>query len=173
MYRLIVMLAALMLAACQGRGPDDKSVRAEADKMTKPLPGLYRSTTKLTSFELPGADPEMADDMRDRFAQVLPQQRDMCVTSAAAQRGFADFIRQSEQGDCKIEEFAADHSVIKARLTCRLGPKLTSAVTVEGTGEPTRSHIDIEIVQTGPSVAGGSERIAMTVDNVRLGDCPK
>jgi hypothetical protein len=162
-----------LLCGCGERRPDAKQMQAEANKMTKPLPGLYRSTTKLTSFELPGADPEVADTMRDRFAQVLPQVRDVCVTPEAAQRGFADFIRQSQQGDCKTEEFSADTSALRARMTCRLGPKLASTVTMDGTGEPTHSHIDLEIVQTGPSVAGGSETIAMTIDNVRVGDCPK
>jgi hypothetical protein len=171
MQRLAVA-SLLLLAACQNKGPDEKTVLAEANKMAEPLPGLYRSTTSLISFDLPGADPETADMMRDRFAQVMPQRREFCVTPAVAARGFEDMVRQSQQGDCRIEKFAADRSHLRARMSCRLGPKLDSTVTVEGTGAPDRSQIDLAIVQTGPSVPGGTETLAMRVDNVRTGDCP-
>jgi hypothetical protein len=168
----ILTFGALMLAACQGKGPDDKTVLAEAGKMAKPLPGLYRSTTSLTSFDLPGADPETADIQRDRFAQITRQRRERCVTPEAAARGFEDVIRQSQQGDCRIESFVADQSHLSARMSCRLGPKLSSTVTVEGTGAPDHSQIDLGIVQTGPSVPGGTETLSMHVDSVRIGDCP-
>jgi hypothetical protein len=168
-----VAVASLLLAGCQPSKPDARQVLAEGDKLTKPLPGLYRSTTTLTAFELPGADPETADIMRDRFAQVLPQRRDFCLTPQAAARGFADMIRQSQQGDCTIDRFVANRSKLSASMTCRAANKLQSTISVEGEGEPTRSHIALEIVQRGPSVPGGSETIGMSIDNVRLGDCPK
>ncbi len=173
MRRLTAVACLLILAACSGKAPGEKDVLAEADKLTKPLPGLYRSTTSLVSFELPGADPQTADIMRDRFAQVLPQQRNFCVTPAAAARGFEHMIRQSQQGDCRIDSFVTDKSHLKARMSCTFSARLGSTVSVEGTGEPTRSHVDLTIVQTGPSVPGGSETMVMKVDNVRLGDCPK
>jgi hypothetical protein len=172
MQRLIVLLGSLSLVACQDTGPDARQVMAEGDKLTRPLPGLYRSTTSLTAFELPGADPQTADVMRDRFAQVLPQQREFCLTPQAAARGFADVIRQSQQGDCTVERFVANKTRLSAQMSCRGSSRLQSRVSIEGTGEPARSHIELEIVQSGPSVPGGSETIAMTVDNVRLGECP-
>ncbi|MGZ3255903.1 MAG: DUF3617 domain-containing protein [Croceibacterium sp.] len=173
MHRLTLVPCLLILAACSGKAPGEKDVLAEADKLTKPLPGLYRSTTSLVSFELPGADPQTADVMRDHFAQVLPQQRNFCVTPAAAARGFEDMIRQSQQGDCRIDSFVADKSYLKARMSCTFSANLSSTVSVEGTGEPSRSHVDLTIMQTGPSVPGGSETMVMKVDNVRLGGCPK
>lgn len=172
MHRL-ALVSLLLLAACHAKGPDDKAVLAEAGKLVKPLPGLYRSTTSLVSFELPGADPRTEDMIRDRFAQVLPQRREFCLTAAAAARGFEDMVRQSQQGDCRIDSFVADASHLSARMTCRLGAKLSSTVSVEGTGAADRSHIALRIVQTGPSVPGGTQTMAMTVDNVRLGDCPR
>jgi hypothetical protein len=173
MQRLAIVACLLLLAGCRDKGPDDKAVLAEAGKIARPLPGLYRSTTSLLSFDLPGADPRTADIMRDRFAQVLPQQRDFCVTPAAAARGFEDMVRQSQQGDCRIEKFVADKSYLSARMSCRLGAKLSSTVTVDGTGAADRSRIDLAIVQTGPSVPGGTETLTMRVDNVRTGDCPQ
>lgn len=160
-------------AACHEQGPSDEEVRAEADKLAKPLPGLYSSTTSLTAFELTGTDPRTEDMMRDRFAQVMPQRREFCLTREAAARGFEDVIRQSQQGDCEIQRFVADKSRLSAQMLCRVGRKLTSTVSVEGTGAPRRSHVDVEIVQKGPSVPGGSETIALSIDNVRIGDCPK
>lgn len=173
MQRLAVAVCLLMLAGCHDQAPSAKAVIAEGGKLVKPLPGLYRNTTRLTSFDLPGADPKTEDTMRNRFAQVLPQTREFCLTPSAAARGFEDMVRQSQQGDCTIERFVANKSRLSARMSCRSGDKLNSTVSVEGTGEPTRSHVDLQILQTGPSVPGGSETIAMQVDNVRIGDCPK
>jgi hypothetical protein len=173
MQRLSLVSCLLLLVSCQPKGPDDKTVLAEGNKLAKPLPGLYRSTTSLVSFELPGADPQTADMIRDRFAQVLPQRREYCLTPEAAARGFQDMVRQSQQGDCRIDSFVADKSRLSARMSCRLAARLTSTVSVTGTGRPDSSHIDLEIVQTGPSVPGGSETMVMKVDNQRVGDCPR
>jgi hypothetical protein len=169
----LAFVSLLFLAACQNKRPDDEAVLAEANKLTKPLPGLYRSTTSLVSFDLPGADPRTADMIRDRFAQVLPQHREFCLTPRAAARGFEDMVRQSQQGDCRIESFVADNSHLSAQMSCRLAAKLNSTVSVDGTGGPDSSHIDLRIVQTGPSVPGGTQTMAMKVDNVRVGDCPQ
>ena len=164
-------LCLALVAGCKDRQPSDRQVLAEAGKLAKPLPGLYRSTTSLTAFELTGADPQTEDMMRDRFAQVMPQRREFCVTPQAAARGFEDMLRQSQQGDCEIERFAADKARLSAQMRCRVGPRLTSTVSIEGTGEPNRSHVELEIVQAGPSVPGGSETIGLSVDNVRIGEC--
>jgi hypothetical protein len=169
---LSALLAVLMLGGCDTSGPDEKDVLREGAKLVKPLPGLYRSTTRLTAFELPGADPQTADIMRDKFAQVLPQTREYCLTPAAAERGFEDMVRQSQQGDCTFDRFVADETRLSARMRCRSGAELTSDVSVEGTGAPARSHVDLRIVQSGPGIPGGSETIAMSADNQRIGDCP-
>lgn len=166
-------LCLALAGACRQQGPSDRQVLAEADKLAKPLPGLYRSTTSLTAFDLTGTDPRTEDMMRDRFAQVMPQRRQFCLTPEAAARGFEDVIRQSQQGDCDIRRFVADKSRLSAQMFCRVGHKLTSTVTVEGTGAPDRSHVDLKIVQEGPSVPGGSETIGLSIDNVRVGDCPQ
>ena len=172
MYRLILSLGVLMLAACQGRGPDDKDVLHEGAKLVKPLPGLYRSTTRLTAFDLPGADPQTEDLMRDKFGQILPQTRNFCLTPTAAERGFEDLIRESQQGACTFARFVASDSRLSAEMHCRTGPNLTSTVSVEGIGAPDHSHVDLNLVQSGPSIPGGSETIALAVDNVRTGECP-
>jgi hypothetical protein len=172
MHRLSIAVGLLMLAGCHAKGPDEKAVLHEGAKMVKPLPGLYRSTTRLTAFELPGADPQTADIMRDKFGQILPQTREFCLTPAAAEGGFEDMVKESQQGDCTFDRFVADQTRLSAAMRCRSGPSLTSTVTVEGTGAPDRSHVDLSIVQSGPSIPGGSETIALAVDNRRLGDCP-
>ena len=166
-------LCLALVAGCEDRQPSAKQVLAEADKLAKPLPGLYRSTTSLTSFDLTGADPRTEDMMRDKFAQVMPQRREFCLTPAAAARGFQDMLTQSQQGDCRIERFVTDRSHLSARMSCHVAAKLDSTISVEGTGAPESSHVDLTIVQTGPSVPGGSETIGLKVDNVREGECPQ
>ena len=172
MHRLTIAFGLLLLGACHDQGPDRNAVLHEGAKLVKPLPGLYRSMTRLTAFELPGADPQTADIMRDKFGQILPQTREYCLTPAAAEKGFEDMVRQSQQGECAFERFVADKTRLSARMHCRSGPSLTSDVSVEGTGAPDRSHVDLSIVQSGPDIPGGSETIALAVDSQRVGDCP-
>ena len=178
MQRLIVLAVSLLsvsclLVSCQDKTVDDRAVLAQAGNLAKPRPGLYRSTTSMTAFELTGADPQTEDTMRDKFAQVMPQTRAFCLTPEAAARGFADMLRQSQQGNCRIERFVANASRLSARMSCHVAAKLDSTVSVEGTGSPDSSHVDLTIVQSGPSVPGGSETIGLKVDNVRVGECPK
>jgi hypothetical protein len=172
MQRLGALLVALVLAACNQQPPNDKEVLQQGARLVKPLPGLYRSTTRLKGFDLPGAPPQTEDDMRDRFSQVLPQTREHCVTPEEAERGFEDMVRQSQSGDCTIERFVANRTELSARMRCQSGANLVSVVSVEGTGQPDRSHVDLTVVQSGPAIPGGSETITMAVDNQRLGDCP-
>jgi hypothetical protein len=169
--RLTPLIFLALIAACNEQGPDNKEVLAQSDKLVKPRPGLYRSTTTLAAFDLPGADPRTADMMRDKFGQIMPQTREFCLTPAAAARGFADMVRQSEQGDCTFERFVANAQRLSARMNCRSGEKLRSAVSIEGTGAPDNSHVNVEIVQSGPGIPGGSETISLKVDNRRIGDC--
>jgi hypothetical protein len=61
MHKLTVVADTLTLLSCQGRGSDVKQVLWEGGKLTPSLLGLYRSPTALTSFELPGADPQKSD----------------------------------------------------------------------------------------------------------------
>lgn len=172
MHRLSIAFGLLMLSGCHAKGPDEKAVLQEGAKLVKPLPGLYRSTTRLTAFDLPGADPQTEDIMRDKFGQILPQTRDFCLTPAAAESGFQDLVRQSQQGACTFDRFVADETRLSARMRCRSGASLTSTVTVEGTGAPDRSHVDLDIVQSGSGIPGGSETISLAVDNRRIGECP-
>jgi len=173
MHRMIAVLGLSALAACDGSGPDDKDILARAERLAQPLPGLYRSTTKLTGFELSGADPQLSDQMRDRFGLVSPAESEYCLTPEDAARGFEGVVRQTQQGDCAIERFDAGGTRLSAQMTCNGGNKLTSRISVEGTGEPDRSHIVLEIVQSGPAIAGGSATISMEIDSRRIGDCPR
>lgn len=168
---IAAVCVALLLVACRQHEPTAQQVRAEADKLTRPLPGRYRSTTTLLSFDLPGADRQTEAMIRRRFASVMPQQRELCLSPEAAARGFEDLVRQTQQGACRIERFAASGGRLSARMRCRLPAQSVSLVTVEGTGGPSRSRVDLAIEQTGPTVPGGTEEIALRVDNVRMGDC--
>ena len=172
MQRLIGIVGLLCLAACQARAPGNKDVLQQGARLVKPLPGLYRSTTTLTAFELPGADPQTADTMREKFGRILPQIRETCLTKAEAEHGFQDMLEQTQQGQCTIDGFTADAGNLDAKMHCRSGDKLTSTIAVAGTAAPDRSRVTLDIDQAGPSIPGGRETISLTVDSQRVGDCP-
>jgi hypothetical protein len=170
MYRWSVGLALLILAACHAKAPDEKRVLQQSAELVKPLPGLYSSTTRLTAFDLPNADPQTEDAMRDKFGQVMPQTRTFCLSSAAAKRGFQDLFTDGKLGHCTFDEFAADRNRMHAELTCRSGD-VVSTVSVAGIAAPEESHVALEIVQEAADIPGGRETLSLAVDNRRLGDC--
>jgi hypothetical protein len=169
-HRLSIAFGLLILAGCQAKAPDEQQVVAQGEQLVKPLPGLYSSTTRLTAFDLPGADPQTEDAMRDKFGRIMPQTRRYCLSAAAAERGFKDMFKDGKLGECTFDSFTADRTHMRAEMTCRSGD-LVSTVAVEGTAAPDRSHVDLVITQDAASIPGGTETMSLAVDNRRLGDC--
>ena len=64
---IIVVGGAVALSACgeadQPKSPEE--VMAAAESLVKPRPGLYRSSSEIIDFEIPGIPPEQAARMRD------------------------------------------------------------------------------------------------------------
>ena len=162
---------ALLPAACGGGAPSDEAILAEAGKLAQPLPGKYRSVTRLTRFELPNASPQEADRLRTLMGGLVPQASEFCLSAAQARDGFAQMLRRSQQGDCRFARFGADASRLNAEMRCTGAAGSTSTVVMEGEGGARRSRMTLRVDQRAASIPGGELQMELEVSNRRTGDC--
>ncbi|MEO5706502.1 MAG: DUF3617 domain-containing protein [Alteraurantiacibacter sp.] len=159
------------MAACTPDPPGEDQILASAASLPAPQPGLYRSTTRLTDYDLPQASPQEAAAMRARLGGVAPSVAEHCLTAADAEEGWLALVRGLNEGSCQIEQFSADGGEMAATVACSGPGDTTSRMAMTGTASAAASRMDLHIVQHGPAIPGGEQTIAMTVTNERIGEC--
>ncbi|MXO71238.1 DUF3617 family protein [Alteraurantiacibacter buctensis] len=165
-----LLLAAL--AGCAPDPPDEQEILASAASLPKPQPGLYRSTTRLTAYDLPLASPQEAAAMRERFATLEPAVATSCLTPRQAEEGWVTLVRSLGEGTCQVERFTADGEGMQASVACQAPGGGTSRMAMTGTAGTTSSTMEIRIVQQGEAIPGGEQTISMAIASQRVGDCP-
>lgn len=174
LFLALPLLAGLTLSAC-GDADEPKTVdqvAKEAAKIEGPQPGLYRSTVKVISYDMPGAPPQMAEMMNQRMSGLGSKPTEYCLTPEEAKGGFEEAIKKGQQGKCTFQKFEASANTIDAKMTCETAPGATSTVTMKGMISATASKMDMEMEQSNPGVPGGRIAMKMQVANERIGDCP-
>lgn len=166
--------ATLALAACDKADKGPKTVeqaRAEAKQLERPEPGKYKQTTKITKFEVPGAPPEMAAQMKTMM-QGQGQDTTYCLTKEDSDKGFEEMFKQVQQGDCKYDRFDASSGTIDAVMICKTGPGGgTARLAIKGTVSKTGSSVSVNVDQSGEKEAAANAKIAMQVSSERIGEC--
>ncbi|GAA0274910.1 hypothetical protein GCM10009127_14350 [Alteraurantiacibacter aestuarii] len=168
---LVLLLTGQVLAGCSSEPPSQEDMLASAGNMVKPLPGLYRTTSRLTSFDLPSASPQEAQRMRTMMDVLEPQEGTICLTGADADEGFVALLRDIQEGDCAVESFDAGATRLHARLQCPGAGGSSSTVEMTGTGSAESSRMQLDIEQRGPAIPGGLLEMQFVVENQRVGDC--
>lgn len=183
-YALILALCAAPLAACGDKSADEKAnagpltedqVSSESQKLIKPKPGQYSSTTKVTNFEVPGVPEAQAQQMKQMFAGVGGQEQSYCLTEAQAAKGFEETIRKMGEGEdgmkCRHDRLAVNGEKIDAKLMCDAGPRGTATMTITGTVAEESMNLQTNIAQVSDQIPGGKMNIGMSVITKRTGDC--
>lgn len=170
----LILLPALVcaLAACTPDPPAEDEILASAQSLPEPQPGLYRSTTRLTDYDLPLASPQEAAAMRARLDGMAASVAEHCLTAAEAEDGWLALVRGLNEGSCQIERFSADDGGMEASVACTGPGEMTSRMAMTGTASTTASSMVLRIVQNGPAIPGGEQTIAMSVASERIGECP-
>ena len=166
------LIAGLALAACQA---DDKpktedQVRGEAAKLAKPVPGQYRSTSKLISFEVPGMSTEQSERIKQMFASNM-QGRTYCLTEAEADKGFEEAMKKLPQGKCSYDRFSVSGNYLEAQLSCETGKDMKGVIGLKGTVSETGSQITMSVEQGAPGMEGNKLKVVAEVASERTGDC--
>lgn len=169
--RTPILALALILASCSGEPPSEEEMLASVGNMEKPLPGLYRSISTLTRFDLPAANPQDAERMRTMMNVLEPQESTICLTAEDSEEGFVALLRDIQQGSCVVESFDAGSSRFRAEMTCPGVGNSSSRVVMSGTGAAESSRMELEVEQQGSSIPGGQLEMQFVVENQRIDDC--
>lgn len=165
--------AAAFLSACDsGDAPkSQEEVSREAANLERPTPGLYRSTSRIVSFEVPGIPPAQAEKMKAMFS-TSDGGREFCLTKAEAEKGFEEMTRKLAEGNCTYNRFKVSGGNLDARLTCETGKDMRSLIEMKGTMSGEGSRMTMAVDQSTPGVPGGNIKMVAEVTSQRIGDCP-
>ncbi|WP_284126074.1 DUF3617 domain-containing protein [Parerythrobacter aestuarii] len=171
-----VTLAAFCAVSCGQEKPlSGEEVLAQAGKLQKPEPGLYATSTKLVSFDVPGLPPAQADRMREQMQGLSSEPQPSCLTEAEASKGFEDVLRQIGEGindqECAFTRFNVDGIRFDANLSCS-GPMGVSAeVGLSGTSTSAGFDASMDLEASNSMIPGGSMEMQFDVKSDRLGPC--
>lgn len=172
---LVAATALLTLSACDNADKGPKTLdqaKAEARQMDRPEPGQYSQTTKFTKFDVPGAPPEMAAQIK-AMMEAKGQTATYCLTKEDSEKGFEEMFKKVGNGECKYERFDATSSTIDAVLVCSTGPGGSARLAMNGTVSKTGSNVKVDVQQKNDTTPMGNANLAMEVSSKRIGDCPK
>ena len=165
----------LALAACHKAAPDapksQAEVKAVVAQMAKPRAGLYRSTSTLVSFEVPGMPPAAAERFKALFGSAA-QGRDYCITPAQAEGGYKEMTDKLGQGHCNYTRFDVTGANLDALMTCEVGKGMASTIAMKGTVTAEGSQLRMEVNRATPGLALGGIKLVADVAAQRVGDCP-
>ncbi len=174
---VVLSLAAFALAGCgDSSGPKtEEEVKAAVAVMPTPKAGQYKSTVKITQFEIPGMDPKQAESMKGLFAGT-GQSSEYCLTEQQASAGYREQVQKLAQGKCSYDRFDTSGNSLDAKLTCETGKGMTSTIEITGTMGPERSEMKLKTQHSatagGAAAMIGNAKIEMEVLSERVGDCP-
>lgn len=168
------VLAISTLAGCDKTDKGPKSMeqaKAEAAKLERPKPGLYKQSRTITKFEIPGTPPAAAAQMQAAMGKV--QENNFCMTPEMANQGFRDIVDKIGKGkDCKYDRFAVSGGRIDALLHCENATQGKGTITMAGTVGEEGSDITVAVDQQGGQAPMANAKITMRVVSQRIGDCP-
>lgn len=170
---VLPLAAAALLTACDsGNAPKSEAeVEKEMANLERPTPGLYRSTSQIVSFEVPGVSPAQAERMKGMFA-TADEGREFCLTKEEADKGFEEMTRKLAEGNCTYDHFKASGGNLDAQLSCETGKDMKASIAMKGTVGADASRMTMAVDQSAPGMPGGNVKIVAEVVSQRVGDCP-
>jgi hypothetical protein len=172
---LLPLAATVILSACNSadKPKSPEEVKREMAAVERPQPGLYRTTSKIVSFEVPGMAPAEAERMKAMFS-TTSQGREYCLTKEEAAKGWEGATKKLAEGNCKYDRFEAGSGALDAKLTCETGQGMKSTIAMNGVMTSTGSNMTMSIAQAAPQMPASKGGITMVaeVKSERVGDCP-
>jgi hypothetical protein len=171
---LLPLAAAAFLTACDSadkpKSPDE--VKQEMARIDRPTPGLYRTTSKVVDFQVPGMEPAQAEKMKAMFS-TTSEGREYCLTKEEADKGWEEATKKLAEGNCKYERFDASNGKMDAKLSCETGQGMKSTIEMKGTMTSEGSQMTMSVDQSAPGLPGrGNIKMVAEVASERVGDCP-
>ena len=176
---LAVPLLALGLAACGSDAEEpvpsisQDRIAEEVGELPVPVAGLYRRTTEILEFDVPGASDEDLEKMQQE-ARVENEIEERCLTEEDAAKGYKDLVQdlsQTQDGlSCNFTRFNADGSQLDAKLACDAALGASANIAIAGTMEPEATDMIMDMSIGLGFVGEMKMKIAMKSE--RIGPCP-
>lgn len=167
-------------AAGNAAGPDaGASAPAPAASGAEAIqPGQWEMVTRMTSIDIPGAPPQVQQQMRAQ--QGRTETARTCITPEQARnplRELRDTMSGPRGANCRRLEDTFGGGAIRIRMACRSpsGRPGTAELAVAGSFTPTTMAATVSINAQGPGVGGPGTtamRISTNLSGRRIGDCP-
>lgn len=170
---VLPLAAAAFLTACDSADEpkSPEQVQQEMAGLDRPAPGLYRTTSKVVDFQVPGMDPAQAERMRGMFS-TAGEGREYCLTKEEADKGWEEATKKLAEGNCKYDRFEASGGTLDARLSCETGQDMRSTIEMKGTITSDGSQMTMSVDQSAAELPGGGIKMIAEVASQRIGDCP-
>jgi hypothetical protein len=164
--------AAALAVAALGVG---RGVAAGQDAMQ---PGQWEMAVQVTSVEIPGARPEVQEQVRSQIGQ--PQTNQECLTPERVRnplQQMREMMSQGQAASCRFTSEVFGGGVIRIGATCPgpSGQGTEGQVLMEGgfTGTTLQATLTLNVEGPNPALSG-STGMRMTADirGRRIGECP-
>ena len=133
-------------------------------------PGLWKNTMAMTRFDVPGAPPAMAEQIKAMLGKS--QTTSACMTPAMSRAGVRDFSSSMQQGDCKMEDFKQGGGKMSGTMVCTGVSGLGAPrMKMDGSYTPEKVTMTLSGEVSDSKIPGGKANIGMTITSERLGDC--
>ena len=174
MLRLSGRLAPLALAALPAAALaalSAEEVVAEAGKLPRVTPGLYRTTLEVLEVDAPSASKEEAESLQSAMGSKGEAAEEACVTPEDAAIAPGDELVGEILADrCTFDHIRVSGEAISAIVQCPAGADLPSRVKMNGRVGAEGMQLMLTVEQ---ELAGQEPiRISMRVSTERLGDFP-
>lgn len=169
---VLPLAAAAFLTACDSADEpkSPKQVQKEMTGLDRPTPGLYRTTSKVVDFQVPGMAPAQAEKMRGMFS-TDGEGSEYCLTKEEADKGWEEATKKLAEGNCKYDRFEASGGKLDAKLSCETGKDMQSSIEMKGTMTSEGSQMTMAVDQSAAGLPGGGIKMILEVASQRVGDC--
>jgi len=133
-------------------------------------PGMWNSTMTMSKFEVPGAPPAMAAQVKAMLGKE--QKTSACMSPAQARLGVREMSSSMQQGDCKMENFTQGDGRMAGTMVCT-GTSGFGAprMTMTGTYSPEKVTMTLAGEASDSRLPGGKANLELTISSERTGDC--
>jgi len=169
----------LGLAACGSDAEEleepisQEQIAAEVGELPVPSAGLYRQTTQILEFEVPGASEEDLKKMQEEAA-LENETQESCLSEEEAAKGYKDLVQdlsEAQEGlTCNFTQFDADGSQLDAKLACDAPMSASAKIAIAGTLEPDATDLIMDMTIGIPFV--GDMKMKLAMKSERIGPCP-
>ncbi len=147
-----------------------EQIKQAAAAVSRPEPGMYRTTITIADVRFPGLPAGQAERMKSILG-ASGKTVEFCLTPEDAGKGFEDFNKRAAEGKCSYDSFNAASGTLDAKMTCQTGRGMTTRSELHGTFSGTGSQLTMKTDSAMPGMPGGGLHMEARVTNERIGDC--